>query len=221
MEGGASPARVRVGAMAPDDPSSLVSVTETDAAGHYRLTNIPEGKYFIVAGRLENLMYYPGGTDRTKATLVTVEPAKVTTIGSFTVPALSTRAIAPSIFRGSPGDQEYITFIQIKSERNIETKKKMLLNFERDYPKSSRLVEVYMEFSRLLASQTDFVKANQYAEKAVARVSRMKSESSNSDRAWQVWLANLDASAQTNLAWTKQMIEWQQRQIYNALLGKR
>src|SRR6185503_5387221 len=82
IEGGAAAAGVRVGAMAPDDPSSLVSVTETDAAGHYRLTNVPEGKYFIVAGRLESLSYYPGGTDREKATPVTVEAAKVTTVGS-------------------------------------------------------------------------------------------------------------------------------------------
>ena len=222
MEGGGSVARVRVGAMAPDDPSSLVSVTETDAAGHFRLTNIPEGKYFIVAGRLEYLTYFPGGTDRAKATEVNVEPAKVTAIESFKVPAQSTRQVTPTIPRLPQSDQEYLAYVRINSERNIENKKKLMLNFERDYPRSNRLPEVYMELSRTLASQTDFVRASQYAEKAVALVSKMKSESqSGSDRAYQAWVANLDASAQTNLAWTRQMIQWQQRQIHNAILGKR
>ena len=222
MEGGGSPARVRVGAMAPDDPSSLVSVTETDGAGRFRLTNIPEGKYFIVAGRLEYLTYFPGGADRANARVVTVEPARVTTIESFTVPAQSARQVAPTIPQISATDQEYIAYVRINSERNIENKKKLMLNFERDYPRSSRLAEVYMELSRTLASQTDYVKANQYAEKAVAIVSRMKNESqAGTDRAWQAWVANLDASAQTNLAWTRSMIEWQQRQIHNNILGKR
>jgi hypothetical protein len=223
MEGGASAAGVRVGAMAPDDPSSLISVAETDSAGRYRLTNVPAGKYLIVAGRLESLSYYPGGTDREKATEVTVDAAKVTTIGSFTVPAGSKRQPNPTISRGPQTDQEYLAFVLIKSERNIENKKRMMLNFERDYPKANRLAEVYMELSRTLAQQTDFVRANQYAEKAVAAVNRMKSESSGTltDPSWQSWLASLDSSAKTNLAWTRQMIEWQQKQVHNAVLGKR
>ena len=222
MEGGGSPARVRVSAMDPGDPSSLVSVTQTDASGNFRLTNIPEGKYFIVAGPLEFLTYFPGGSDRTKAREVKVEAAKVTTIDSFAVPAQSARRENPTIPRMPANDQEYIAYIRINSERNIEAKKKLLINFARDYPRSNRLAEAYMEHSRLLASQTDFVGASQYAEKAVTLTSRMKNESqSGGDRAWQAWVASLDASAQTNLAWTKQMIQWQQRQVHNAILGKR
>src|SRR5687768_6711100 len=69
---GGSAAGVRVAAMAVDDPAgaNLLSVTETDAGGRYRLANIPAGRYYIVAGRLDNLNYFPGGTDRTKATEV-------------------------------------------------------------------------------------------------------------------------------------------------------
>jgi hypothetical protein len=39
-------AGVRVGAVPTDDPtaSSFLSVTETDAAGRYRLTNVPAGQ---------------------------------------------------------------------------------------------------------------------------------------------------------------------------------
>ena len=74
-ENGGAAAGVRVGAMAIDDPASLASVTETDSAGRFRLINIPAGQYFIVAGRLDNLTYYPAGTDRDKATPVTIEPS--------------------------------------------------------------------------------------------------------------------------------------------------
>src|SRR6186997_1673638 len=77
FEGGGPAAGVRVGAVPVNDPSSLISVTETDPMGRYRLTNVPSGNYFIVAGRLNNPTYFPGGNDQTKATTVTVEPAKL------------------------------------------------------------------------------------------------------------------------------------------------
>jgi hypothetical protein len=186
------------------------------------LTNIPAGKYFIGAGRLDNLIYYPGGTDRAKATEVTVEAAKITTIGSFAVPAQSKRAIAPSISSSPQSGQESIAYRQIAAERNAESKKKLMLNFEKTYPNSSRLAEVYVELSHTLASQTDFAKANEYAEKAVARVAKMKMESKTGfDQSWQNWVASLEVSAQTNLTWTKQMVAWQQKQIQAAVLGKR
>jgi carboxypeptidase family protein len=40
--------------------STLAGLTTTDATGHYRLEDIPVGKYFVVAGSLDNLSYYPG-----------------------------------------------------------------------------------------------------------------------------------------------------------------
>src|SRR5262245_23985524 len=95
-EGGGPAAGVRVGAVAIDDPSTMVSVTETDAGGNYRLTNVPAGQYFIAAGRLESLSYFPGGTDPAKAGTVTVEAAKITAIPPFAVPAGSQRAVTPN-----------------------------------------------------------------------------------------------------------------------------
>src|SRR5262245_13623584 len=67
-------AGVRVGAVDVDDPtsSSLFSVTETDSAGRYRLINVPSGRYYIVAGRLSDLRYYPRGADRSTATEIVV-----------------------------------------------------------------------------------------------------------------------------------------------------
>ena len=221
LESGGAAAGVRVGAMAIDDASSLVSVTETDAAGNYRLINIPQGKYFIVAGRLDNLTYFPGGTDRTKATEIAVEAAKVTVIASFSVPAGSKRVVAPT-FTSPAGDPGSVAFRQITAERNRETRKKLLLSFEKNFPKSSRLGEVYIELSRLLVTQSDFRTANDYAEKAVVAVNRLKAETpANFDRTWHAWVASLDASARDNLAWVKQMVAWQQKQINAAILGRR
>jgi hypothetical protein len=39
---------------------TLSSIAETDAAGRYRLENIPPGRYYIAAGRLDRPTYYPG-----------------------------------------------------------------------------------------------------------------------------------------------------------------
>ena len=206
--------------MAPDDPSSMVSIAETDAAGRYRLTNIPAGKYFIVAGRLDQLTYFPGGVDRTKATPVSVEAAKVTAIESFNVPAGSKRVVAPT-FTSPQSDPGLAAFAQIGAQKNNEAKKKLLLDFEKNFPRSSRLSEVYIELSRVLASQSDFRGAQGYAEKAVAAVNRLKAETPASYTLnWHTWVASLETSARDNLAWTKQMVAWQQRQINSALFRR-
>src|SRR5262245_57972899 len=84
---------VRVGAVEIDDLSaySLLSVTETDASGRYRLTNVPAGRYFIVAGKLSDLHYFPKGGDRSSAAQVQVEPARIQNDVNFTVPGGSQR----------------------------------------------------------------------------------------------------------------------------------
>lgn len=51
--------------------SVLAGLTQTDAGGNYRLEDIPVGKYFVVAGSLDNLSYYP-----TSITLTSVTPVE-------------------------------------------------------------------------------------------------------------------------------------------------
>src|SRR6187399_2024676 len=58
---------VRVGAMLRPDSemeisnaSALASIAETDAAGRFRLENIPQGRYYITAGRVDFPTYFPG-----------------------------------------------------------------------------------------------------------------------------------------------------------------
>src|SRR4051812_47528770 len=93
VDGGGSVEGIRVGAVAIDDPtaSSFLSVAETDAAGHFRLANIPAGRYYIVAGRLNNLQFFPKGDTPSQATEIVVEAAKVRADVNFTVPGGSSR----------------------------------------------------------------------------------------------------------------------------------
>jgi hypothetical protein len=220
QDGGAA-AGVRVGALAVDDPSSMISVAETDGDGKYRLINIPAGKYFIVAGRLNSPSYFPAGTDQAKATAVNVEAAKITGAIDFSVPSGSKRPVAPQ-FTPAGSDPGTAAYRAITAEKRPDVRKKLLLDFERNYPKSTRIAEIYIDLSRTFASQTDFRGAKEYAEKAVGAVARLKAETPpDFTPAWHSWVASLEKSARDNLAWTTQMVDWQQKQLNKSLFGRR
>ena len=114
---------------------------------------------------------------------------------------------------------ENAAFTKIGAEKSLEARKQLVSNFEKTYPKSDHLPQVFMDLSRLLVNNTDFVNAKQYAEKAVSTVARMKTESS--DPARQQWLSSLDTSTKSNLAWVQQMMAWRDRQLRSTVLGKR
>lgn len=70
---------VRVTAMAvPQSPLdaissfSMVSLSETDINGRYRLENIPPGRYYITAGSVDNPTYFPGTMDLAGGSIVSV-----------------------------------------------------------------------------------------------------------------------------------------------------
>ena len=76
---GTPAAGVRVAAMSvPDasDPSAdapaLLSLSQTDSDGRYRLDNIPPGPYYITAGPLSYPTYYPGVSGTIDAKIVKV-----------------------------------------------------------------------------------------------------------------------------------------------------
>jgi hypothetical protein len=139
---------------------------------------------------------------------------------------LALALVLPSfLFQQPPASvTDAAAYAKIGAEKNPEAKKKLMLAFERNFPKSIRLPEVYIELSKTLVSQSDFATAEKYAEKAVSTVARMKSESAASeikDSGRQAWLNTLDTSVQKNLAWTKQMLAWQMQELRSNLTPKR
>src|SRR5215470_5178989 len=98
-------------------------------------------------------------------------------------------------------------FAQFQAEKNPEAKKKLALGFEKNYPKSRRLPDVYIELSKALVAGNDYVTAKQYAEKAVSAVTALKAQPTppeNTDKTWHEWLSTIDASAKSNLSWVNQ-----------------
>src|SRR5262245_61787080 len=108
-----------------------------------------------------------------------------------------TLAVASTAFQevalGPPlASADYVAFTRIVAEKNLETKKKLVADFEKNLPKSDRLPEAFMDLSRTLITATECVPARQYAQKAVAVVAKMKSDATanpNADRKLQQWLA--------------------------------
>ena len=60
-----------------NDPISLISITQSAPDGSYKLDNIPPGRYYITAGLLNALTYYPSGFDPTHATVINVNAGSV------------------------------------------------------------------------------------------------------------------------------------------------
>jgi hypothetical protein len=52
--------------------AALVSIAQSDSEGRYQLENIPPGRYYLTAGLVSELTYYPGGFDRQGAVVITV-----------------------------------------------------------------------------------------------------------------------------------------------------
>jgi len=130
--------------------------------------------------------------------------------------------LQPMLFQETPskGLTDAAAFSQIMSERNPQTKKKLALNFEKNFPKSRRLPEVYIELTRVLVSESDFVSAKQYAEKAVSSVDKLKTQPAPpeyTNTTWHNWLNTIDTSAKKNLDWANQMLTWQQQQLRSTL----
>ena len=90
---GTPAAGVRVTAMVAPEPgvvatatgAFMASLTQTDAAGDYRLENIPPGRYYITAGFVDSPTYYPGSATPAGATVVVVRGGEATANIDFPV----------------------------------------------------------------------------------------------------------------------------------------
>ena len=76
------------------DAATLSSIAETDEQGRYSLENIPPGRYYIAAGRLDLQTYYPGTQAMNAALPVRIEPgAKVQGVDFVLIATSAGRAV--------------------------------------------------------------------------------------------------------------------------------
>ncbi|HEX4999914.1 MAG TPA: carboxypeptidase regulatory-like domain-containing protein, partial [Terriglobia bacterium] len=74
---------VRVASMSVDSPtgaSSLFGIAQTDETGRYVIEDIPDGRYFVVAGSLTMPLYHPGVGTSAGATIIAMSGKPVTGI---------------------------------------------------------------------------------------------------------------------------------------------
>jgi hypothetical protein len=91
---------VRVAVMVqPENPAdvtsaaSLVSIAETDDAGRFILENIPPGRYYITAGRVELPTYFPGTLEIGAGRIVTIAPGVTVSGVNFAIKDISDRDV--------------------------------------------------------------------------------------------------------------------------------
>ena len=166
MDGGGSMAGVRVAVISVDDTigANLISLSETDVTGHFRLTDVPQGHYYVVAGRLSSFTYFPGGTDRTAAKEVVVEAARTVANINFKVPADSRRP-PPVPNTQAKSASEFTDYLRASNERNLFTRIKLLQSFERNYPQSLLLPGAYEDLVDLYIAKGDPSTAMKYGDK--------------------------------------------------------
>lgn len=97
---GSPAARVRVGVMAVPEAGrglrgagTLVSQVETDDAGRFQMEEVPPGRYYIVAGRLQEPTFYPGVRDIGSARTIQVLANATVRDIDFAVVVLSAASI--------------------------------------------------------------------------------------------------------------------------------
>ena len=82
--------RVALAEVSDANPGSvLVSIATTDASGAYRLENAPQGRYHVVAGRIDRPTYYPGTLDLESAKVVSISSGLAVAGMDFAVTAES------------------------------------------------------------------------------------------------------------------------------------
>jgi hypothetical protein len=114
-------ANVRVAAVPQTESSEAVaggptlsSIAETDEQGRYKLENVPPGRYYVTAGRLDLPTYYPGSQSMALGQAVGITPGA--TIQGIDFVLNSTSAGRADPVFGSPG----ITLLDLPLEVRVE-----------------------------------------------------------------------------------------------------
>jgi hypothetical protein len=134
---------VRVAAMVVPDglgggnSSTLAAITQTDSSGRYRLENVPPGRYYIVAGRVDVPTYYPGASAITGATSISVTPGAMISEIDFMVSHESTRpapslglprGLSPSVLLFSPPVRVTGRIVMEDRAKDAKVPERVLLN---------------------------------------------------------------------------------------------
>jgi hypothetical protein len=86
-------ANVRVGLSPVEDSAgasaSMLGIVRTDAAGRYRISQAPTGRYYVVAGLVDAPTYFPGVITRAAATILEVADRAVLETPDFRLAAIS------------------------------------------------------------------------------------------------------------------------------------
>jgi hypothetical protein len=73
--------------------AALVTIGETDDAGRFRLENVPPGRYYIAAGRVEVPTFYPGTLDLAAGKIITVAAGATVSGVNFSFKDVSDRGV--------------------------------------------------------------------------------------------------------------------------------
>lgn len=100
---GTPAAGVRVSAMVPPEAGteaalagSFAALAQTDEQGRYRLEGIPQGRYYIVAGRVDLPTFYPGTADVSNARIFAITPGGAVSGIDFVMMDTSIRSVSSS-----------------------------------------------------------------------------------------------------------------------------
>jgi hypothetical protein len=100
---GTPAAGVRVSAMVPPEPGtesasagSFAALAQTDEQGRYHLDGIPQGRYYLVAGRVDLPTFYPGTSDISQAKIFSIAPGGAVSGMDFVMMDNSIRAATTS-----------------------------------------------------------------------------------------------------------------------------
>lgn len=91
----------------------------TDREGRYRLSNIPPGRYYLVAGILGQATYFPGVTESERATVVTLAAAGAETV-DFKLAVAHGGRLSGRLSPGGDGTPERAVLSGLKLEEILE-----------------------------------------------------------------------------------------------------
>src|SRR5581483_5308801 len=88
--------------------------------GRYRLTNLPPGRYYIMAGSFGEPVYYPGKDSMETATPITLGPGSTSANLDFRIPKLRGGKIAGRVNLGGRDPQLRVTLLGGKLEELLD-----------------------------------------------------------------------------------------------------